>query len=176
MFAADGTPVVFDNSTYRVDFMTDHLLEAIDQLADDERPFYMMASYLEPHQQNDTDSYDPPKALRGKYDEATIPGDLAPMAGNWQRHYSNYLACVESLDGALGRVMAKLTEPGQPARHSGHHAQGRRHRNSSRLAWPPPAGSRCRGLAPGPPLPDLREPGRPLYPYGPLDLFRAPAR
>jgi uncharacterized sulfatase len=112
LFAADGTPVVFDNSTYRVDFMTDHLLEAIDQLADDERPFYMMASYLEPHQQNDTDSYDPPKALRGKYDEATIPGDLAPMAGNWQRHYSNYLACVESLDGALGRVMAKLTERG----------------------------------------------------------------
>lgn len=108
MFDADGVPVVFDNQTYRVDFMTDHLLGALDQLAADERPFYMMASYLEPHQQNDTDSYDPPKALRGKYAEAEIPADLAPLNGNYDRHYANYLACVEALDQALGRVVDKL--------------------------------------------------------------------
>lgn len=108
MFAADGTPVVFDNQTYRVDFMTDHLCAALGQLAADQRPFFMMASYLEPHQQNDTDSYDPPRHLSGKYAEAAIPADLAPLPGNYDRHYANYLACVESLDQALGRVIARL--------------------------------------------------------------------
>ena len=112
MFNAEGTPVVFDNKTYRVDFMTDHLLQAIDQLAADERPFYMMASYLEPHQQNDTNTYDPPKSLRGKYDDAPYPADIAPLKGNYGRHYANYLGCVEALDGALGRVVEKLESLG----------------------------------------------------------------
>ena len=72
----------------------------------------MMASYLEPHQQNDTNSYDPPRKLRGKYDNAPIPADIKNLKGNWHKHYSNYLGCVESLDGALGRVLNKLDELG----------------------------------------------------------------
>ena len=110
LFDEEGTPVVFNNQTYRVDFLTDHLLDAVEKLHQKDRPFYMMASYLEPHQQNDTDSYDPPKKLRGKYDKAKIPKDLSPLEGNYDRHYSNYLGCVESLDVALGRVVHKLKE------------------------------------------------------------------
>ena len=33
MFDADNNAVTFDNKVYRVDFMTDHLLDAFDQLA-----------------------------------------------------------------------------------------------------------------------------------------------
>jgi uncharacterized sulfatase len=113
LFDADGNRVEFDEQTYRVDFMTDRLLEAIEGFAGGDRPFYMMASYLEPHHQNDHDAYEGPHGLAEQFADAPIPADLTGMdRGNWQRHYTNYLACVSSLDAALGRVLTKLDELG----------------------------------------------------------------
>ena len=112
MFDADMTCIPFDNKTYRVDFMTEHLLGALDDLSAGEKPFFMMASYLEPHQQNDTNSYDPPRGTAQHFAEAEIPGDLAPLQGNYDKHYVNYLACVKALDVALGQVLDRLEHLG----------------------------------------------------------------
>lgn len=112
LFDSQGRRVEFDENTYRVDFMTDRLLEAIEGFASEDRPFYMMASYLEPHHQNDHDAYEGPRGLSERFEDAPLPEDLAALEGNCQRHYTNYLACVASLDMALGRVLAKLEDLG----------------------------------------------------------------
>ncbi len=112
MFNADNEAVTFDNKSYRVDFMTDHLLDAIEQLNDPEKPFFMMASYLEPHQQNDRNDYEAPKGYAQRFEDAEIPGDLAPFKGDWPQHYAKYLGCVYSLDEALGQVLQKLDDLG----------------------------------------------------------------
>jgi len=112
LFNADNQAVTFDNKIYRADFMTDHLLDAIDQLNDPERPFFMMASYIEPHQQNDRRDYEAPHGYAERFADAEIPGDLAPFEGDWPQHYAKYLGCVHSLDEALGRVLNKLDDLG----------------------------------------------------------------
>jgi len=112
LFNADNQAVTFDNKTYRADFMTDHLLDALEQLHNPDRPFFLMASYIEPHQQNDRNDYEAPKGYAEKFAEADIPGDLAPFEGDWPQHYAKYLGCVHSLDEGLGRVLRKLDDLG----------------------------------------------------------------
>jgi len=110
LFDQDNSPVVFDNAVHRVDFMTDHLVDQIGKFASGDRPFFLMASYLEPHHQNDTDTYDAPRGLAKEFADAEIPGDLAALGGSTQEHYTDYLGCVAALDQGLGRVMTKLKE------------------------------------------------------------------
>jgi arylsulfatase A-like enzyme len=112
LFDGDDRRVEFDENTHRVDFMTDHLLRAVDSLAAGTRPFFLTASYLEPHHQNDRDAYEPPHGTAEAFQTASIPGDLAALKGNWPRHYANYLACVAALDRGLGRVLHRLDELG----------------------------------------------------------------
>ena len=108
LFDAEGRAVTFDEETYRVDFMTDRLLGAMDQLAGDGRPFFLMASYLEPHHQNDRDAYEPPRGWEDRFADAEIPADLAAFPGSWGKHYANYLACCRSLDDNFARVLERL--------------------------------------------------------------------
>jgi uncharacterized sulfatase len=112
VFDQNNQAVTFDNKTYRVDFLTDHLVDAIDKLNQPDKPFFMMASYLEPHQQNDRDSYEAPKGFAEKFRYSELPGDLLPNVGNAEKEYANYLGCVHSLDLALGRVLDKLDDLG----------------------------------------------------------------
>jgi uncharacterized sulfatase len=112
LFDKDNHAVEFGEEVHRVDFMTDRLLEQLEAFAGDDRPFYMMASYLEPHHQNDTDEYEAPHGLAEKFRGAEIPGDLAALGGSTAQHYVDYLGCVAALDIALGRVLEKLDDLG----------------------------------------------------------------
>ncbi len=112
LFDKDDNAVEFGEDMHRVDFMTDRLLEQLEVFAAEDRPFFFMASYLEPHHQNDSDEYEAPHGLAEKFREAAIPGDLEALGGSTSRHYVDYLGCVAALDIALGRVLGKLDELG----------------------------------------------------------------
>lgn len=112
LFDKDNNKVEFGEDTHRIDFMTDRLLDTIDRMAADERPFFLTASYLEPHHQNDRDDYEPPQGMEKPFLDADLPGDLGALGGNAQEHWADYLGCVAALDEALGKVLAKLGELG----------------------------------------------------------------
>lgn len=118
VFDGDGKRIDLPVDRYRADALTDHFIAAIHRFAQarlhgDGRPFHLMASYLEPHHQNDRNTYEPPHGWADRFAGATVPGDLAAFPhGNWGREYANYLACCRSLDNNLGRVVATLEELG----------------------------------------------------------------
>lgn len=107
MFDDDGNRRTFPEGRYRVDAQTDWLLEYLDN-RDRTRPFFMFASYIEPHHQNDRDVFEGPHGSPERWRDYDVPGDLEGCDGDWQRNYPDYLGCVNSLDNALGRVRTKL--------------------------------------------------------------------
>lgn len=112
MYDGNGHKREWDESTYRVDAQTDWLLEHLDQVPDD-RPFFTFVSYIEPHHQNDRDTYEGPHGSKEQWRDYQVPGDLEGTEGDWREHYPDYLGCCHALDQALGRVLAKLEEQGK---------------------------------------------------------------
>lgn len=96
---------------YRVDCITDFALEYLDQKNDD-KPFFMTISHIEPHHQNDRHCYEGPNGSKEEYKEFELPGDLKALGGNASKMYPDYLGCCKSLDDNLGRVIDKLKEKG----------------------------------------------------------------
>ncbi|SEN27496.1 sulfatase-like hydrolase/transferase [Paenibacillus sp. OV219] len=91
---------------YRVDALTDAAIRYIDQNQED--PFYLFVSYIEPHQQNHLDNYPAPDGYRERYRGAPLPPDLAALGGTAHRHYAGYCGMVKRLDEALGRLLDTL--------------------------------------------------------------------
>lgn len=106
----------FGKDTHRVDYMTDKFLEMMTNFSnnsgneeeEEAAPWFLFLSFLEPHHQNDTNEYEPPNGLAGKFKDAELPGDLRALGGDSKKHYANYLACVHHLDHSLGRVLEHL--------------------------------------------------------------------
>ncbi len=91
---------------YRADALTD---AAIRFIADHEsEPFFLFVSYLEPHQQNETDSQDAPEGYAERYAGTWMPPDLAALGGSAQRQMPGYLGQVKRLDECLGRLRDAL--------------------------------------------------------------------
>jgi arylsulfatase A-like enzyme len=97
---------------YRVDALTDAAIRYIDQ--DHHKPYFMFLSFLEPHHQNQTDTYPAPfgyeDRLRG---ELQFPPDLAALGGSSKEHYPGYMGMIERLDEAFGRLIEALHSLGQ---------------------------------------------------------------
>jgi len=108
LYDGDGKPIHFSGQ-YRTDFMTD-LAERFLRAA--RQPFFLTLSYLEVHQQNDSDSFDPPKEYKGRYANPFVPEDLRPLPGSWPSQLSDYYACVAKMDETVGRVRRILAETG----------------------------------------------------------------
>ena len=109
---------VFDENNNRVDFkgyrcdcLTDMALEFFDQ-RNEEKPFFMTISHIEPHHQNDRNCYEGPIGSKEKYKDYEAPVDLATLGGNYKEEYPDYLGQCANLDENLGKLIAKLKEKG----------------------------------------------------------------
>lgn len=93
---------------YRVDGQTDAVIRYIDEKKNDEKPFFLFVSYLEPHHQNHVDDYPPPDGYREPYTGKWMPPDLQQLGGSSGQHMGGYLGMVKRLDEALGRMRDAL--------------------------------------------------------------------
>ncbi len=101
--------VLYDNDEkevrlpgYRVDAVTDAVIRYVDSHKED--PFFLFASYIEPHHQNHVDDYPPPDGYREAYTGGWVPPDLASLGGSTHQHLGGYYGMVKRLDEAYGRL------------------------------------------------------------------------
>lgn len=96
---------------YRVDCITDFALEFLEK-QNNEKPFFLTISHIEPHHQNDRKHYEGPKGSKEKFKDFEVPKDLEGFEGDYMEEYPDYLGCCKSLDDNLGRLIDKLKEKG----------------------------------------------------------------
>ncbi len=105
----DNNPITFKDE-YRVDFLTDRAERFLRQKQ--EKPFLLVISQLEPHQQNDLNRMVGPKGSAERFINAYVPRDLSALPGNWHQQLPDYYGCCESIDASVGRVRKVLQEEG----------------------------------------------------------------
>lgn len=104
LFDGDGDPVTFEK--YRTDAFTDFAIEAIDALSE---PFLLTVGFLEPHDQNDQQTFVAPDGYAERYrDNPYVPRDLQDRPGNWFRELPDYYGMVERIDECIGRLTHTL--------------------------------------------------------------------
>jgi arylsulfatase A-like enzyme len=91
---------------YRADALADAAIRHVHERSQEEQPFFLFLSFLEPHHQNHLDNY--PAPLASKYLGNWMPADLASLGGSAHAHWEGYCAMVKRLDDALGRVLDAL--------------------------------------------------------------------
>jgi arylsulfatase A-like enzyme len=104
VYDEDNRPVRLPG--YRADALVDAAIRYAADHAD--RPFYLFLSLLEPHQQNDTDSFPAPDGYADRYRDAAPPPDLAALGGSAHRHLAGYYGQVKRVDEAFGRLLDAL--------------------------------------------------------------------
>lgn len=101
---------------YRVDGQTDAMIRYLHERADEpgntRKPFLLFHSYLEPHHQNNADSYPAPHGYESLWRDAPRPPDLQALGGSSAQHWAGYLGMIKRLDEALGRTMDALESTG----------------------------------------------------------------
>ncbi len=135
---SDGTNLGYNNQ-YRVDFIANRAVSFIERKHD--KPWLLFVSQLEPHQQNDIDSFVPPrryadefswllyrsqlsaeqqKALdadfrpqQPAYADPYVPEDLRHLPGNWRSRLPGYYGCVQAIDDCVGSLVAALERTNQ---------------------------------------------------------------
>ena len=109
VFDEKGNKIDFKG--YRADRINDFAIEYIENHNDD-KPFFLFVSQLEPHHQNDHKRFEGPKEKVERYKNYPIPEDLTHLKGNYKEQYPDYLAAIESLDDNLGRLVDALKKKG----------------------------------------------------------------
>lgn len=109
VFDEKGNKIGFEG--YRADRINDFAIEYIENHNND-KPFFLFISQLEPHHQNDHNRFEGPKEKIEKYNNYPIPEDLTHLKGNYKEQYPDYLAAIESLDDNLGRLVDTLKKKG----------------------------------------------------------------
>lgn len=107
IFDEEGKKLDFKG--YRADCITDFALEYIDKHEED-KPFFMFLSHIEPHHQNDRHCYEGYKETVDDYKAYPIPEDLKFLKGDYEKSYPDYLSAINRLDYNLGRLISKLKE------------------------------------------------------------------
>jgi arylsulfatase A-like enzyme len=105
----DGNPITFKDE-YRVDFITDRVEKFLRQKQ--EKPFLLMISQLEPHQQNDLGRMVGPKGSAERFIDAYVPVDLRGFPGDWHKQLPDYYGACEAIDASVGRLRKVLDEEG----------------------------------------------------------------
>ena len=103
----DGNMKKVEFKGYRVDRITDFVLEYLKNRKSN-KPFFLFVSYLEPHHQNNHNRYEGPAGSKKKFRNFVIPKDLEGTGGDWKWNYPDYLGCCNSLDKNLGRIIGEL--------------------------------------------------------------------
>ena len=91
---------------YRIDAIVDAAIRYIND--HQTKPFFLFISLIEPHHQNHTDDYPPPKGYREKYAGRWIPPDLASLNGSTHQHLAGYYGMVKRIDEAYGRMLDSI--------------------------------------------------------------------
>lgn len=105
----DGKELTFQDE-YRVDFLTDRAEKFLRQKQD--KPFLLVISQLEPHQQNDLQRMVAPKGSADRFIDAFVPADLRDFPGDWHKQLPDYYGACESIDASVGRLRNVLEEEG----------------------------------------------------------------
>jgi arylsulfatase A-like enzyme len=108
----DGNPITYKDE-YRVDFITDRAEKFLRRKR--EKPFLLMISQLEPHQQNDLGRMVGPQGSAERFIDAFVPADLRTFPGDWHKQLPDYYGACESIDASVGRVRKILDEEGLAA-------------------------------------------------------------
>jgi arylsulfatase A-like enzyme len=103
----DGNEITFKDK-YRVDFLTDRAEKFLRQKHD--KPFLLVISQLEPHQQNDLQRMVGPKGSAEHFIDAFVPADLRAQPGDWHKQLPDYYGACEAIDASVGRVRKILGE------------------------------------------------------------------
>lgn len=106
LYDNDGNEVFLPG--YRVDAYADAAIRYIHEHKDDENPFFMFLSFLEPHFQNTRDDFPAPTGTEERYVDSWMPPDLQTLVGTAPRHLPGYYGMVKRLDEALGRLQDAL--------------------------------------------------------------------
>ncbi|MHA1682391.1 MAG: sulfatase-like hydrolase/transferase [Promethearchaeota archaeon] len=96
---------------YRVDKVTDFVVDYLNT-RDGIKPFFLFLSYIEPHQQNDRNTFEGPPGSKQMFKDYRIPGDLEGTMGDWKENYPDYLGCCHSIDENFKRIRDILKERG----------------------------------------------------------------
>lgn len=98
---------------YRADCVTDFAIHYI-QNKNNDKPFFLMLSHLEPHHQNDRDRFEGPDGSKERFKDYKVPEDLlnGKYEGDWKENYPDYLGACRSLDDNLGKLIRTLKEKG----------------------------------------------------------------
>lgn len=107
MWDNDGTPMTY-NGIYRVDYLTDLAVQFLRRKQD--KPFFLVLSQLEPHQQNDLNGFAPPKGYAEKFANPFAPPDVRPFPGDWPFQLANYYGDCKSIDESMGKIFQTLRE------------------------------------------------------------------
>lgn len=113
----DGENRRIDWEGYRVDRITDFALDYLRgyHARGSSKPFFMFASYIEPHHQNDLDRYVGPMGSKERFAGYRVPPDLLladTEKSDWRQQMPDYLGCCWSLDQNVGRIVAELQRLG----------------------------------------------------------------
>ncbi|GAB3423799.1 alkaline phosphatase family protein [Flindersiella endophytica] len=111
MYDGDGKPVLLPG--YRSDACFDAAIRFV--TSPREEPFYLFLSLIEPHHQNETDSYPAPEGYEQRYQGRWMPPDLAALStqgGTAHRHMGGYLGQIRRVDEGLGRLFDALRSSG----------------------------------------------------------------
>ncbi|WP_042663428.1 sulfatase-like hydrolase/transferase [Haloferax sp. ATB1] len=108
LFDENGEPVTFDK--YRADAFADFAIDAIETLSE---PFFLMVGFLEPHDQNDQQTFVAPEGYAERYrNNPYVPPDLRDRPGNWFNELPDYYGAVERIDACIGRLTDTLARTG----------------------------------------------------------------
>jgi arylsulfatase A-like enzyme len=105
----ENNPITFKDE-YRVEFLTDRAEKFLRQKQ--EKPFLLMISQLEPHQQNDLGRMVGPKGSADRFIDAFVPADLRVFSGDWHKQLPDYYGACEAIDASVGRLRKVLEEEG----------------------------------------------------------------
>jgi uncharacterized sulfatase len=105
----DGNAIEWEDE-YRVDYLTDRGIEFVEDAADGEDPFFLFLSQLEPHHQNDMETYVAPDGYAEEYANPWVPEDLAGRPGDWHEELPDYYGICRRIDECFGRLLAALEE------------------------------------------------------------------
>ena len=110
----DGNPITFKDQ-YRVDFLTDRAEKFLRQKQ--EKPFLLMISQLEPHQQNDLRAWSAPRDRRSASSNGLTSRSSRTFRATGTSRLPDYYGACESIDASVGRVRKMLEEEGLSGEH-----------------------------------------------------------
>lgn len=105
---------VYFEDEYRTDFLTRQAIQFLDSYTD-ERPFFLMVSFLEPHHQNNMNRFVAPHGYAEKFRDCTAPTDLIQLnrpPADWQENLADYYGAIHRLDENFGSIVEKLKQQG----------------------------------------------------------------